>query len=101
MSVTAPIYDGCHDRHRHSRTDVPGAHVAVAVARVVKACRERGGICRVGEAEGKVAVRDADKPFAPAAPVAHELADRQGVEELVGDKVKRSGGHVGKVVMVV
>ena len=38
--------------------------------------------------------RQADHALAPAAPVAQELADREGVEEFVGDEEQRRFGQV-------
>ena len=65
---------------------------------------ERGGDAeRGGEAldEGAGGAGDAggDVTFHPAGGAADELADRQGVEELVGEQDERAVGQVGEVVM--
>ena len=47
------------------------------------------------QAEGEPAVRvEPDQPLVPAVAAAHELAHRQGVEELVGDDQARALRHV-------
>ncbi len=67
----------------------------VAVGRFAQAGRQRR---RRGSAEDEgeaVAGRGkTDAALVPAAAGAHELADRQGIEELVGDEDERAVGHV-------
>ena len=52
------------------------------------------GLGGAGEAEDEALAVEPDEALAPAPSVRHELAYRQGIEELVGEDEQRAVGHV-------
>ena len=82
---------GEHDRRRRDLGDRAGRRVAQLGGQQCGGLRTRR---RQAEDQRRAIATEGDQAFAPAFGALFELADRQGVEELVGDQQQRALGHL-------